>query len=59
MGNFLNMDVYSRSKLRMNNAEYKKFTKIRPIELYLEKFNCTLVNFLICLTKDKKGMVNQ
>ena len=28
-----------------------------PIDLYLKKFNSSLVNFLICLTKDKKGMV--
>ena len=59
MGNFLNMDVYNRSKLMMNNAEYKKFTEIPPIELYLKKFNSSLVNFLICLTKDKKSMVNK
>ena len=59
MGNFLNMDVYHRRKLMMNNAEYKKFTEIPPIELYLTKFNYSLVNFLICLTKDKKGMVNK
>ena len=59
MGNFLNMDVYNQSKLMMNNAEYKKFTEIPSIELYLKKFNYSLVNFLICLTKDKKGMVNK
>ena len=58
MGNFLNMDVYNRSKLMMNNAEYKKFTEIPPIQLCLKKFNSSLVNFLICLTKNKKGMVN-
>ena len=59
MSNFLNMDVYNQSKLIMNNTEYKKFTEIPPIELYLKKFNYSLVNFLICLTKDKKGMVNK
>ena len=59
MGNLLNMDVYNRSKLMMNNAECKKFTEIPPIELYLKKFNYSRVNFLICLTKDKKGMVNK
>ena len=59
MGNFLNMDIYNRSKLMMNNAEYKKFTEISPTELYLKKFNYGLVNFLICLSKDKKGIVNK
>ena len=39
MGKFLNMDVFNQSKLMMNNTEYKKFTKIPPIELYLKKFN--------------------
>ena len=43
----------------MNNAEYKKFIEIPSIELYLKKFNCNLVNFWICLTNDKKGMVNK
>ena len=59
MGNFLNMDIYNRSKLMMNNAEYKKFTEILPTELYLKKFNYGLVNFLIFLSKDKKGIVNK
>ena len=54
-----NMNDYNRSKLIMNNAEYKKFTKIPPIDVYLKKFNSSLVNFLVCLTEDKKGMVNK
>ena len=59
MGNFFNMDVDNRSKLMMNNVEYKKFTKIPPIELYLKKFNPSLINFLICLTKYRKGMAKK
>ena len=35
MCNFFNMDVYNRSKLMMNNAEYKKFTEIPPVTYIL------------------------